>query len=293
MRNYQKRSYIPIVYIVVPLFNRIQNLPKLFSNLESQTYQNFRLILVDHGTKRADTKKLPGYVVHLQGSTEDWWSGAINIGLKYVFNELQANDDDYIMLQNDDVDFGSELIEVLLGESLKHNAVVGAITLERGTKKIIDANNRLSFWKARHVCKFKGKNIDDIAANFLEADVLKGRGVLYPVKIARKIGNVDEKLHYRADPEWSYRAKKLGCRLGVTTKTAVETTLDTQEKSIEKKGFSLLWYIFFSKRSTQNIPAAWRYFCHCFGAIPAVYAITFHFLFTTVIFFLRPLLRPK
>lgn len=262
-----------MIYIIVPIFNRIENLPSLFKQLDSQTYRDFKLVLVDHGSNRADRSTFPDYVVYLQGTEDQWWSGAVNIGLQYIFSVAQPSD--YILLQNDDVDFGPELLEVLLQVSREHNAVVGAITLERGTRRVLDANNRLSFWRARHICPHKEKDLSKIEGSFLEADVLKGRGVLYPVPIAKKIGYTDERLHYRADPEWSYRAKKKNYKLGVTTKTQVETTLDTQEGNYEKSGIRKILYSLFSKRSTQNIPAAWRYFVHCFG-IGAIYAIVVH-----------------
>ena len=209
----------------------------------------------------------------------------MNVGIKYVLSRTAASDDDFILFQNDDVDFAPSFLEDLLKAHEDTGAIVSAITLERGTGVVLDAANRLSFAKARHVCAARGLPIEELNEAFLDSDVLKGRGVLYPIRVVKEIGLIEERLHYRADPEYSYRAKRCGYRLSVATGIRVETTLDTQESNYNAPSLRDFMSSLMSKRNPQNLPAAWIYFSKCFGHFPAFYCISFHFLWQLALFF--------
>lgn len=94
-----------MIYIVIPHFDRIKNIPKLIERLSNQTVSDFKLIIVDHGNTSLSPEYLPDFCILLRGSTEQWWSGAMNVGIKYVLSRTAASDDDFILFQNDDVDF--------------------------------------------------------------------------------------------------------------------------------------------------------------------------------------------
>lgn len=259
-------------YVLVPLFNRFDNIYKTIEYVENQTYKNIELIIIDHGSEFFKPINLPSFVTLLRGSTDDWWSGAMNIGLKHIL-EKKITDEDYVLLMNDDVIFDEYLIESLIKASRRELAIVSAITLDTKTGLVLDANNYLSPWRAKHSSPHKGKSIQNIKTNFLESDVLKGRGVLYPITVVKKIGFINEKIHYRSDPEWSYRAKKIGYRLGVVPSITVKTVLNTQVDYNSDKGLKKFKDYLFSKHSTQNLHSAWVYFRLCFGSLIGLYCM--------------------
>lgn len=273
----------PCIFVIVPLFDRFDNIPRLFDQLSAQTYRNHRLILVDHGTKTLPSEMRIPRIIYLVGSSSNWWSGAVNIGLRYVLETLKVPETDYVLLQNDDVRFGPELLEGLLIAQRKNaRSVVGAITLQYGTKQILDAHNSLNYWQGKHVSPLKGKMLNAAVNRTLRSDVLKGRGVLYPVHAVRAIGYTDERLHYRADTEWSFRARRAGYELFVTPNVVVETVQDSQEGARRRKGIKYFNDYVFSKRSTQNLYAAWVYFKDCFGPVACLWPFMVHALRTVI-----------
>ncbi|MEM0965495.1 MAG: glycosyltransferase [Verrucomicrobiota bacterium] len=280
----------PTIYVIVPLFDRFEFVERLLSQLAAQSYSNHRLVLIDHGRKRLPLEMRTKEMIYLEGSIDDWWSGAINIGLRHVLEVLKVPDTDFILLQNDDVIFGTDLLSGLLAVQKENNrSVVSAITIERGTDRILDGHNLLSYLQGKHISPLRGKSLDEVNETRLHADVLKGRGVLYPVRAAREIGYTDERLHYRADPEWSFRARKAGYELLVVPEVTVETVLDTQEGARCGRGFEYFKDFVFSKRSTQNLYSAKVYFQLCFGSIGFAWPFFVHSLRTILIGFVQSL----
>lgn len=260
------------VWILTTVFNRAYTLPKYFSNIEKQTYKNYKLVIIDHGNKTIDKRTLPFYVVYVKSTPDKWWTGAVNDGLKHIFNSEKVLDDDFIMLQNDDVEFNEFLIEDLVNASADNDAVIGAITLDIDSKIIVDADNRFSILKAKHICENRGKTLDEIGNQLLPSDILKGRGVIYPVKVVKEIGYLDERLNRRSDPEWGYRAKKAGYNIFIDPKILVFTKVDTDVSLSNYVTFDKLKKYLFSPRSTANLPDAIKYFYICSGFLKGTYS---------------------
>ena len=96
-----------------------------------------------------------------------------------------------------------------------------------------------------------------------EVDVLNGRGVLVPLAMIEKVGNVDDQAfpHYIADYDFFCRLRRAGFRLGIHRQAKIgmmvaETGLDpeSQDRSFADWIRSLV-----DRRSRHNLVDHWRF----------------------------------
>lgn len=282
----------PRVWVIVPLFNRVENIPRLLDQLRAQTFHDFKLVLVDHGLRKVDRTTLPDFVIYLESTPDKWWSGAMNVGMRHVMNHEAPKDIDFIVFQNDDVIFQPDMLENLVRFSQQENAVIGPVTLQIDNNQIVDANNFMNKVRGIHNCPYRGQDFGDIKEDFLESDIQKGRGVIYPVPVVRKIGLLTEKLKCRADPEYGWRAKKHGYRLLIARQIIVRTELDTQKKITEVHNPKGVYEILFNPHSYWNLPDSTIYFFLCFNVFLATYC-TLIFAAQTLLVALREVFRNR
>lgn len=252
----------PKAYILVPIYERSEYIHQLIEQLNEQTYPNFELLLIDHSPKTCTPNILPNYVTKLRGTPDMWWSGAMNVGIKHALEIEDKGTESYIVFMNDDVKFDKNLISNLVDSSRKNVAGIGPITIDEDNNKetILDANNFLSFYTANHISPQRGNSIKNVTEKLLDTDILKGRGVIYPIQTVRNIGLTNVKLHYRADPEYSYRAKKSGLKLLIDTSIRVKTSVAPQKSITTINTFGDIKILLFSKKSPLNLHAAYIYF---------------------------------
>ncbi len=264
---------LPKAWIVTTVFDRSENVDEYLAYLDRQSFRNFSLILVDHGVQPLSLKtKFPEYVILLRESPNMWWTAAVNAGVRYLLERADVSNKDVIILQNDDSIFGRDFLKSLVELSTREHSVIGAVALNSTTQRILHANLRFNKWRACYDYLFLGKRVEELSEELYESDVLKGRGVAYPVDIVREIGLLEERLpQYRSDHEWAHRAKKCGYGVYVTPLAISESNLDTQERIRQEAPFRSIWKVLFSRRSPMNITDSVKYFFICFGPFEAVY----------------------
>jgi len=263
----------PHAWIVTTVFDRISTLKSYLECLNSQTYKEFWLVLVDHGFNEA-TKEItfPDYVFPIRESPKKWWTAAVNAGISYALEHPYMTDQDVILLQNDDSFFGPDFIDCLVSIAGSEQSVVGGVAINATTRRILHANLKFNKRRAAYEYLHYGKPVSDLTDRLYESDVLKGRGAAYPVRVVRKIGLLDERLpQYKSDHEWAHRAKTMGYGVYVTPGAISETVLDTQEQVSGVSPFLSFWRVLFSRRSPKNVVDTVKYFFICFRPIPATY----------------------
>src|SRR4051794_654183 len=104
----------PIIYIVIPVHNRLDATRKCLASLHNQTYTGFRIVLVDDGstdgTSEFVRESYPDVMV-LSGDGNLWWTGAINLGIRYAL--AQASENYAVLVINNDVEVYSDYLETL------------------------------------------------------------------------------------------------------------------------------------------------------------------------------------
>jgi len=244
----------PTVFVVIPVFNRMDATLHCLDDLRSQTFPNIRIVVIDGGsTDDTVTRLSPMRDVHLISDVgEQWWTGATWFGVEHALEH--GGDDDYVMLLNNDTRFGPEMVEVLVAESIRFDAAVAPIArAENGS--VVNSGVWID-WSTYEITQ-RMVEPEETRATW-PVDVLEGRGSLVPLGAIRAAGNVDPARlpHYAGDYEFSLRLARHGCRLMMTNRTSIEVDwdLDVLLPYSRPVSFGRMWWELTNKRSFANVP---------------------------------------
>ena len=261
------------LWIVVPVFETEKALNTLLGCLKAQSFDHYRLVVVDHGAKSIQLKDIPGWTEVIRGSPEMWWTAAVNRGIRYILSQDPVEAKTPILLQNADVTFGPEYLRLLLEDwGGREDVIVGSLCLDRDSSRIMRASMLFNRRQARLEYKHAGGDLSQVGLDqLLPSDVLTGRGTLIPRKVFSEVGLYNERLlpHYKADYELVYRAKKKGFKVFVSPRAIVYSRLDSQFvlKNDPKSKFNYLFDI----KSVNNLKTYFFYAYLCFGFFYGTY----------------------
>ena len=255
---------LPIVFVVIPVFNRLALTRKCIHLLLRQTYRPIRIIVADGGstdeTPAAIRREFLAVTV-LTSSRELWWAGAMAMGVEYVLR-ISADAGDFILMMNNDTEFDENYVATLVRVSQQRNAAVGALTVDaRDPGSILDAGEFVDWWSYSFPVKTE---VQPGEVFFDGVDVLPGRGSLVPISIVRQVGNIDSERfpHYIADYEYFARVKRHGFRLGVTYETTLKSDPTTTGMAARAGENRSLWQsakLLLSRRSMNNFLDHYRF----------------------------------
>lgn len=269
-----------MIYIVVPTYNRIKICLNFVSDLEKQTYQDYHLVLVDHGKMK--TGIAGGKITRIE-SDVNGWARAINIGLRYVLSV--ANEKDVVLIINDDVLLPDDYL-YNISESIKekNGAILGTCCIDQNTKKSLRVSIILNRLKAKHIYCYKSMLETELPVGYLESDVLTGKGTVIPISVLNKIGTyAEEKLpHYKADHELIWRAKKTGIQVYASTYMKLYTLSDQKKPSGKEPFGQTLKFMYFNMRSTIRVRDWWNYAMLAYSKPYALYFFFLNFMRNTV-----------
>ena len=265
----------PHVWMVTTAYNSVGRLSRYLECLIDQNYEPISLILVDHGTDSISGQlPLPENSIVLRGDPSHWWTQSVNIGIEYVLAKEGIRESDLILLQNDDSTFGPNFVSELVNAVGGAHRIVGSVVIDRNTRGVLHANLKFDTIKAKYLYQHYGDHVADLGDSLIASDVLKGRGVAYPVKVVKEIGLLNTRLrHYRSDHEWAHRAKTIGVDVVVCPRAICETVIDTQAKISVLRPFATYWQVLFGRRSPANLRDMARYFYICYGPARASYCV--------------------
>jgi GT2 family glycosyltransferase len=235
-----------LIYILVPTHNRKKITADFVRSLKRQTYQNFKLVLIDDGSSdgTADVviKEMPSSII-LKGDGNLWWAGALQLAINHLGN-LEIANDSVILITNDDTIIQDDFLEIGLRE----------IASERET--IICASSKLDGKIVSSGVHFNWINFGFAGAeNESQINCLPTRGILLRFSDILKIGGFRPKVlpHYLSDYEFTYRAHCKGYKLRCPPTFYLAPMLnETGIRSFaQNKGISYLKMLF-SKRCVMN-----------------------------------------
>lgn len=231
--------------ILIPVFNKLELTKKciesllpliLAKNLKNTTSY---LVVIDDGSQDGTGEWIEQNcpeVILLKGDGNLWWSGGINMGVKYA---IERDDTDYVLLWNNDIlpesTYFTELDKVI--NEVSENEILGS--------KIYTLNPPDQVWAFGAV--FNPRNGDKYMIGFEQADGeefesvrevdwLPGMGTLVPVSTIEKIGYWDQENfpQYHGDSDFTYRAKINGYKILVYPQLKLWN--DSQNTGISHQG---------------------------------------------------------
>ncbi len=252
-----------MLYIIVPVFNRISSTLSFIKSLYAQEFKNFTLIVVDDGstdgTREIIENKYPKTVI-LEGSGDLFWGGGINRGLEYV--ERFARKNDYIAFANNDVIIDNNTIKVLVKELEKNNkGIYHCVTISNN--KAISSGAKILNWPffiTRH--PFRGCEYSTIKdKSNVEIDLMTARFVVFSIRILEKVNRIDEKnfIHYAGDNDFSLTLKKYNIKTFIVpnSKCFVDES-KTGENPRTIRYVKQVFNSFNSVRSTNNLSVRFK-----------------------------------
>jgi GT2 family glycosyltransferase len=268
-----------MIYIVIPVFNRLAFTRSCLDSLLKQTYRNFQVIVVDDGSTDGTSifiREHYAHVIVLQGDGQLWWTGATNLGVKKAL-ELSQHPNDYVLTLNNDLEVASDYLESLLAVALEWpQALVGSVSVN------IDAPEEVHFcgtkWNAA-TAKYRpvpGKMLPYAVLkktfSSLDTDLLPGRGILVPIVVYEQIGLYDGERfpHYMADEDFSLRAKDAGYALRIATGARVFNHISATGLQTKKKSWPYYKDVFMSIKSPSNFRNRWNW-ARRHGSVPPLY----------------------
>ncbi len=253
-----------MIYLILPVFNRLHFTIDCIESLKRQTYNEYKIIVVDDGSSDGTAASLENNypeVIVLRGDGQLWWTGAINMGVKYVLQHATSKED-FILTLNNDLSVGPEYFQNLI-KTYQNNApcLVGSVTVDIDNPELVNYcgvkwNEYSAKQRSPIELPISLKELQSHAMD-IESDLLPGRGVLIPLKVFDQIGLYDAKNfpHYAADEDFSLRARKAGYRLMVSSNAFVYSYIrESNLAGKHTKRTLAYWYdFFFSIKSSCNL----------------------------------------
>lgn len=217
----------PSVAIIIVNWNGAQDSIDCVESLRKIGYQNYKIFLIDNGSKEESVIELRRYVevqppekVEPQGkiklietSQNLGFAGGNNIGIK----DALAENFDYILLLNNDTTVEPDFLDglVKVAQSDEKIGIVGP--------KIYYYNepNRIWFGGGKFTWLGGGRHLqyEEIDRNpdekkTKETDYMTGCALLIKSEVVQKIGLLEESFFmYYEDTDWSLRARKAGYKI--------------------------------------------------------------------------------
>ncbi|PRY13325.1 GT2 family glycosyltransferase [Pontibacter ummariensis] len=259
-----------MIYIIIPVFNRLEYTKSCLFSINEQTYKQYKVIVVDHGSTDGTSEfiyeNFPDVHV-LQGDESMWWTAATNLGVQKVL-EISDSINDFVLTLNNDLVVRDNYLEELLKVCEENKpAFVGSVSVDINSRERVYFagtlwNNITAKYRPAVDLGLSLKTLQK-RQDFVVADLLPGRGVLIPIACIRELGLYNQRdfPHYMADEEFSLRCKKQGYNLLVATKAVVFSHVEeTGLKQHHKKMDFSYWKDFYtSPKSPNNLRTRWNW----------------------------------
>ncbi len=245
-----------MIYIVTPVFNRIDFTKNYLAALSEQTVKDFKVIIVDDGstdgTSEMIEKEFPD-VILLKEEGDLWWAEATNIGVHYAMDQ----EADYIMTLNDDTLPEPDYIEKMIYWSEKKpDALLGALAIDSISNDIV-YGGQWFHWKSHRYENIIDKLVREDKKGLHAVNTFPGRGLLIPSKVYRDIGFYDSKNFPQtyADIDFTARADSRGYKIYCNYDAVIKIFPDESSgvKIRQEKSWKNYFKHLFSRRGAGNL----------------------------------------
>jgi GT2 family glycosyltransferase len=252
------------VAVIIPIYNGIKYTLKCLESLSCVDFPGLEIIVVDDGSTDGSSQiireKYPNTIV-LHGDGELWWSGAMNVGIRFAMEREFA----HVVLLNHDNVVDPMFLSSLLSTAIQNpRSIVGSIVFYVDRPHTVRyAGGKINWFLGQIEDTHLGE-IDSGQFNApVEVDWLGGMGVIVPIETFQIVGLFDDVWfpHYAGDQDLWLRAKKKGFRILVEPRSKVWVHEEhTGSKLGQTGGATKFFQTLFDRKFHANIPTTIRFF---------------------------------
>ena len=265
-----------MLFVVIPVYNRWQYTAACLDSLRRQTYTNFRVVVVSHGSTDETDEAIQqhyDWVILLKGSSDMWWAAAMNMGVQHAL-QMGAT---HVLTLNNDLQVNDNYLQSLITAATKNErSIVGSIGVNIAhPEQVTFAGIKWSSITAKYVSAIDLRTTYSTIRDgydTLPSDLLPGRGTFIPAVVFRDIGLFDENTfpHYGADDDFSLRARKAGYALIVNVASVVYSHVNQAKQPGEKSYLKFVADAVLSTSSPLKLGTRWKW-ASKHGAVPLLY----------------------
>jgi GT2 family glycosyltransferase len=128
----------PKVTIIILNWNGLNNTIKCVENLKKITYPNYKVLVIDNGSKGNDAdileERYKDYIKIIRNKENLGFTGGNNVGIFYVLSQKEPSD--YVFLLNNDAKIEKKCLSYLVPACRKANAgIASAVVVEENSKE--------------------------------------------------------------------------------------------------------------------------------------------------------------
>jgi len=214
-----KSSPEPLVYAVVPAFNRCELTLRFLRRFSNIAYANKRVVIVDDnsydGTRYAVELNFSNVPV-LRGTGRLWWSGGTNAGVSFALEHGA----DYVLTINDDALFDPDFLSQMVAIARQDpRYIVGARQMCQDDPGEVWSLGTSMIYRAGEIFRlnYAGRQWEDVRHQVPDpfpVETMAGNGVLLPRAVFEQVGYYDARHmpQYHADSDLVLRARAAGFR---------------------------------------------------------------------------------
>tara|TARA_B100000767_G_scaffold94853_1_gene91253 strand:- start:1958 stop:2794 length:837 start_codon:yes stop_codon:yes gene_type:complete len=276
-----------MIYIIVPTFARVEETNKLLSSMQNRIKKEYLVLIIDDHPQKVtfNAIKNNNRVEVLLSEKELWWVGSVNLGIKFLFDKYNLQDEDIVVFANNDVQIDEGCFDILEQEMQKNkNQIVHPRTFDQDEVEVSSGAKILTFFPyiTRHPKDFKkDKEIIDMGT---------ARFLMMSGSVLNKVGYINQDLvQYGGDNDFTLSAKRFHDIDTYIIRDAICRLDDTQTgiKNHNIPSLKELYRSFFSIKSPNNIKYRYIFFKNFFGKIGAFFITGSLSLNTVVKFMIR------
>lgn len=233
------------VYVVLPVFNRLDSTKRFLASLDKQTFRNFEVVICDDGSTDGTAEFLRAHypsVKVLHGTGDLWWTAGINRCIRDVLS--RCHDNDYILTINNDNTLPDNYLQQKMDRANEHpDTIIGSLCVYADNPNTIETSGYVLGANS-----YTTKTLDRTGSHrtathkgIRRASHLPGKGVLLPVAVYKRVGLYDEENlpQYHADTDLTLRAHKAGFPVIVDYDSLVFSEVNTQNMVLPGQSMSL------------------------------------------------------
>ena len=227
------------IYVIIPTFNRINQLSELLSDLQYQESCQIPVeICVVNDASTDETSAVLEHIKYINVVAtrgNRWWPGAINDAIHFLKNNRSIQQGDFILLLNDDIRLPPNYLRELMSIAcLDPKVCIGSMIKHIDTSALISIGPRYNRKRLKITdCIDKTPQYDSV----IDLSLLSGRGTLYPAIEFMNLGKSNEFFtpQYFADYLISFRFKQRNYKL--VTHPNIFVYSDTNFGNMKKLSF--------------------------------------------------------